>query len=141
MIVRTIEDVCQYEQERCVSGVGFDSIRVLLERDGMGFSLHKTIIPKGGPYNWHYKHHLEACYCISGIGELIDLETGNRYIIEPDSTYILDKHDNHTFEALEDVVLISVFNPPVTGNEVHQEDGSYSITKNEKLYTNDFWEE
>ena len=140
MIVRTIEKVGQFEPERCVSGVGFESVRVLLERDGMGFSLHKTIIPKGGPYNWHYKHHLEACYCISGIGELVDLETGNRHIIEPDTTYILDNHDNHTFEALEDVVLISVFNPPVTGNEVHQEDGSYSITKDESSGTNDFWE-
>jgi L-ectoine synthase len=132
MKVRSIKNIRQSEPDRCVTGVGFESVRVLLARDGMGFSLHKTIIPKGGPYNWHYKHHFEACYCVSGIGELINLETGERFLIEPETTYVLDNHDNHTFEALEDVVLISVFNPPVTGNEVHQSDGSYSLP-NENL--------
>lgn len=127
MKVVTIEKTQLFEPERCVKGNGFESIRVLLEKDNMGFSLHKTIIPKGGPYRWHYKNHLEACYCISGLGELVDLETGYTYIIEPDSIYVLDKHDNHTFEALEDVVLISVFNPPVKGNEVHKKDGSYEV--------------
>tara|TARA_R110002020_G_scaffold246063_2_gene459828 strand:+ start:532 stop:918 length:387 start_codon:yes stop_codon:yes gene_type:complete len=105
------------------------SLRVLLEKDNMGFSLHKTIIPKGQKGHWHYKHHKEACYCVSGKGILTNLDTNRHYTIEKDSIYILDNHDNHIFEALEDVVLISVFNPPVKGQEVHQEDGSYSISK------------
>lgn len=130
MIVKTIEKICQFEPERNVQGVGFSSVRVLLESDNMGFSLHKTIIPKGGPYNWHYKNHLEACYCVSGSGELVDLGSGKRYIVEPDTTYILNNNDNHTFEALEDTVLISIFNPPVTGNEVHLKDGSYAAAAN-----------
>jgi len=123
MKIRTIKQL--ENTERHVKGVGFDSIRVLLERDGMGFSLHKTIIPKGGPYNWHYKNHLEACYCIAGGGIIVNLDNGECHEIKPDTTYILDNHDNHTFEAIEDTVLISVFNPPVKGNEVHREDGSY----------------
>jgi L-ectoine synthase len=40
--------------------------------------------------------------------------------------YALDKHDVHYVKALEDTVLISVFNPPVTGREVHDADGSYA---------------
>ena len=110
---------------RHVKGVGFDSIRILLESDGMGFSLHKTIIPKGEPQHWHYKYHLESCYCVSGLGVITNLDTGERFKIEPETTYVLDHHDDHMFEALEDTVLISVFNPPVTGNEIHKEDGSY----------------
>lgn len=141
MVVKTIEKICLFEPERNVKGVGFNSIRVILERDKMGFSLHKTIIPKGGPYNWHYKNHLEACYCVSGVGELVDLESGKKHKIETDTTYILDNHDNHTFEALEDVVLISVFNPPVSGNEVHLDDGSYEVVKDGCDITNSFWEE
>jgi L-ectoine synthase len=140
MKVKSIKNVRQFEPDRCVTGVGFESVRVLLARDGMGFSLHKTIIPKGGPYNWHYKHHFEACYCVSGIGELVNLETGERFVIEPETTYILDNHDNHTFEAIEDIVLISVFNPPVTGNEVHQSDGSYAVETVENTCGNCFWE-
>lgn len=139
MKVASIDKIRQFEQERCVKGVGFESIRVLLKKDGMGFSLHKTIIPKGGPYNWQYKHHLEACYCIQGNGILKSLDNGFEYTIEPDTIYILDNHDNHTFEAIDDVVLISIFNPPVTGNEVHNEDGSYDIEER-TAPTNNFWE-
>jgi len=104
------------------------SLRVLLEKDNMGFSLHKTIIPKGQKGHWHYKYHQEACYCVSGYGELINMDTKESFLIIPETTYVLDNYDNHTFEAFEDVVLISVFNPPVKGQEVHQEDGSYSIS-------------
>ncbi len=103
------------------------SLRLLVASDGLGFSMHKTIIPKGEVQHWHYKNHLEACYCIEGRGSLVDLATGSRYLIVPDTLYALDEHDRHTFQALEDVVLISVFNPPVTGREVHDENGSYSL--------------
>jgi L-ectoine synthase len=112
---------------KCPRG-GFVSLRALLAKDGMGFSLHKTIVPVGPPQHWHYKHHLEACYCIAGRGILTNYKTGEAFTIEPDSVYVLDKHDEHSFQALEEVVLISVFNPPVTGTEVHGEDGSYEAT-------------
>lgn len=129
MKVRTIKEI--QKTERDVEGKGFRSLRLLLEKDGMGFSLHKTLIPKGVPQHWHYKNHLEACFCIQGRGILNNLDTGEEYEIVPDTIYILDKHDNHTFKAIEDVILISVFNPPVTGKEVHNSDGSYSLIKNQ----------
>lgn len=113
---------------KCPKGA-FTSIRPVLHCDGMGFSVHKTIIPKGGPHFWHYKHHLESCYCIAGHGELVSLATGERFAISPDTVYLLDKNDPHTFEAFDDVVLISIFNPPVTGLEVHGPDGSYKNPK------------
>lgn len=103
------------------------SVRILLEKDNMGFSLHKTIIKKG-TYHWHYKNHLESCYCISGHGWITDLNTNISYEIFPDTTYVLNNHDKHKFTATEDTILMSVFNPPVMGNEIHQEDGSYKLT-------------
>lgn len=118
-IVGTSRDV------HCPKG-GFNSQRLLLASDGMGFSLHKTIIPAGEPQRWHYKHHLEACYCVEGYGVLRNLSTGEEHEIRPGVLYALDQHDDHTFQALEETVLISVFNPPVTGAEVHREDGSYA---------------
>lgn len=105
---------------------GFTSFRFLLAGDGLGFSLHKTVIPKGGAQRWHYRHHLEACYCVSGRGVLIEWEGCKEWVVEPDTVYAPDNHDLHTFQALEDTVLICVFNPPVTGREVHQDDGSYA---------------
>ena len=136
-IIDTSELIGTDREVKCPNG-GFTSFRAILARDGMGFSLHRTFIPKGSPQHWHYAHHLEACYCIEGRGVITDLATGNRHLITPGVIYSLDRHDDHTFEALEDVTLISVFNPPVTGKEVHDENGSYHIPK--PANGNDYWE-
>lgn len=109
---------------KCPKG-GFVSNRILLEEDKMGYTLTKTIIPIGERQFWHYKNHLETCYCIAGKGVLVNANTKENFYIEPDTVYILDKNDPHYFEAFEECVLICVFNPPLTGNEIHKEDGSY----------------
>lgn len=134
MKVVRLDDIRDSSREvHCPKG-GFTSFRFLLARDGMGFSLHKTVIPAGLPQHWHYKNHLEACYCVSGKALLTNARTGQYWAIAPDTCYVLDKHDDHTFEALEDTVLISVFNPPVTGDEVHGPDGSYAIDIDHALW-------
>jgi L-ectoine synthase len=112
----------------CPDGA-FASSRFLLDRDGMGFGLHHTRIQAGGPYNWHYKNHQEACYCVSGEGILTDTGSGESWEISPGSLYILDDFKAHSFLAFTEVVLISVFNPPCVGGEVHQGDGSYPAKK------------
>jgi ParB-like chromosome segregation protein Spo0J len=63
---------------------------------------------------------------VSGKGLLINTSTGQYWSITPYTTYVLDNHEEHTLEALEEMTLICVFNPPLVGNEVHQEDGSYA---------------
>ena len=124
MFTRSIKEI--ENTERHVKGVGFDSLRLILAKDGMGFSVHKTIIPQSDTaHHWHYKNHLEACYCISGKAILTNIESGKKYNIEPGTIYALDKNDDHTFLPIEDTVLISIFNPPVKGRGIHNEDGSY----------------
>jgi hypothetical protein len=93
----------------------------------MGYGLTKTVVPVGIVNRWHYKNHLESCYCVSGKGILINETTKEYWAIGPDTTYVLDKNDPHTFEALEEVTLICIFNPPLTGKEIHQEDDSYAL--------------
>lgn len=115
--------------ERDVKFTGGHSVRLVIEKDKMGFGVCKTYIPKGGPHHWHYPEHLEACYCLRGSGILRSLEDGTEHLITPDVTYLLDNHDDHTFEALEDTVLISIFNPPLVGDEYHDENGQYRINK------------
>ena len=58
------------ETERDVVFTGGHSLRMVIEKDKMGFGVCKTYIPKGGPHHWHYQNHLEACYCIKGHGYL-----------------------------------------------------------------------
>jgi len=122
MIVRHKEAL----KVNCPNG-GFISNRYLLESDNMGFSMTKTVVPKGDEQHWHYKNHLEACFCVAGTGELIDLKTGDSYIIKPNTMYALDKNDDHLFIAHETVTLICAFNPPLKGDEVHKSDGSYEV--------------
>ncbi len=118
---------------KCPKG-GFTSNRILLESDGMGYSLTKTVV-NPGVHHWHYKDHLESCYCVSGYGRLTNKTTGEQFDIEPDTTYVLDKHDDHIFQCLEPTVLICVFNPPLTGQEVHQDDGSYAVEWKSPVYS------
>jgi len=82
--------------DRDVLFTGGNSIRALVKSDNMGFGVCKTYIPKGGPHHWHYLNHLEACYCISGSGEITNLETKEKHKISPDIMYVLDKNDNHS---------------------------------------------
>lgn len=104
---------------------GGESKRIVIKKDKMGFGLCETHIEQGGPYHWHYPNHLEACYCISGSGIITDLTSGESYPILPGTTYLLNNHDDHEFIAHSDVVLISVFNPPLIGNETHDANGNY----------------
>jgi quercetin dioxygenase-like cupin family protein len=117
----------------CPNG-GFVSNRILLDEDNMGYTMTKTVIPVNGKQFWHYKDHLESCYCVKGKGELTNKETGETFEISEDVTYVLDKNDAHYFEAFEEVTLICVFNPPLTGKEVHKEDGSYESEYRSPVY-------
>ena len=110
----------------CPTG-GFVSRRMLLESDGMGYTITHTTITPGIKQRWHYKNHLESCYCLKGSGTLIDEATGEKYRIRPGTMYVLDKHDAHLFIADIETELLCVFNPPLKGREIHQEDGSYEI--------------
>lgn len=103
------------------------SNRLLVESDGMGFGLTKTVVAPGKKVFQHYKNHLESCYCVSGRAIITNAVTGEEHSIEPDVTYVLDKNDPHYFEAFEETVLICVFNPPLKGNEIHDAEGSYPV--------------
>jgi L-ectoine synthase len=76
-----------------------------------------------------YKHHLEAVYLIEGEGEIEDLATGDVHGLAVGTIYALDKHDRHILRANKGthMRMVCVFNPPVTGQEVHDEDGAYII--------------
>lgn len=127
MIVRHLKDAKQ-SQRKVVSPDGkWDSVRLLLRDDNMGFSFHITTIKAGEELHMHYQNHLESVYCISGRGEIEDLQTEKRHRIEPGVVYALDKHDKHILRAESELQLACVFNPPLSGQEVHNEAGSYEL--------------
>ena len=128
MIVRTLAE-CEQSERRVESETGtWESTRMLLKDDNMGFSFHITTIYANTETHIHYQNHLESVYCMSGDGEIEDLADGKIYPIKPGTLYILDKHDNHLLRGgSEDMKLACVFNPPLTGKEVHDADGVYAL--------------
>jgi L-ectoine synthase len=91
----------------------------------MGFSLHETTMFAGTSTAMHYKHHLEAVYCVAGEGEIESREDGRRWPITPGVVYALDEHDRHVLHARTAMRLVCVFNPPVAGRETHDASGAY----------------
>jgi len=129
MIVRDFNKIVNDEKQkdRVVSDAKWTSVRMLLAQDGMGFSFHITFLEAGSEHEFEYKNHFESVYCMQGKGTIKDLATGETHEIKPGVMYALDKHDRHVLTAEEELVMACCFNPPVTGNEVHQADGSYAL--------------
>lgn len=123
MIVRTLDEVVGTESD--VGSTTWRSRRLLLARDGMGFSVHDTLIFAGTSTVMEYRHHLEAVYCIEGRGSIEALSTGETHPIVPGTIYALDRHDRHVLRAETELRLVCVFNPPLRGDEVHGPDGAY----------------
>ena len=146
MILRNIEDA--ERSDRRVVTENWESVRLLLTGDRMGFSFHITTIYPGTETRIWYKNHLESVYCIEGEGEVEVLDgtveygredaerigksedverTSAVYRISPGTIYILDKNDRHILRAKTALKLACVFNPPLNGREIHDEDGVYPL--------------
>jgi len=111
--------------DRNVVTDGWESARLLLKGDGAGFSFHITTLYAGKELRMQYRNHVEAVFVIQGEGTIEDLGTGEVHELRPGVLYVLNRHDPHVVRPRTDIVTACVFNPPVTGREVHDESGSY----------------
>lgn len=125
MIVRTLSEI--EGTERDVRAETWHSRRFVLAREGVGFSFHETVMYAGTETPMWYAHHIEAVYCVGGEGELVDDETGEVHHVTDGTMYLLNGHEHHRMRPKTDMRLICVFNPPVTGAEVHDENGVYPL--------------
>ncbi|MBN1762012.1 MAG: ectoine synthase [Methanomicrobia archaeon] len=125
MIVRTLADA--EKSARCIVSENWESARLLLKGDNMGFSFHITTIYAGTETPIWYQNHLESVYCMEGEGEVETVLEGKIYPIQPGTIYVLDNHDQHLLRAKTQMKLACVFNPPLSGTEVHDENGVYPL--------------
>ena len=131
MLIRTLEET--RASERNVKSNGWDSARLLLKDDGMGFSFHVTTMYAGEELAMHYQNHLEAVLVLSGTGPIEDLGPGEVHPLAPGVLYALNAHDRHIVRPETDILTACVFNPPVTGREVHDETGAYPADPEAKV--------
>lgn len=125
MIVKQLADITGTNED--VKGETWNSRRLLLAKDHVGFSLHDTIMKAGTETTMWYKNHIEAVYCIEGEGQLEDLANGKTYQLSPGTLYVLNGNERHIVRPKTDVRMVCVFNPPVTGRETHDEEGAYPL--------------
>ena len=123
MIIRKLKDIRASDSN--VKAEGWSSARLLLADDGMGFSFHLTTLKAGTELKFHYRHHLEAVMVLKGKGTIEDLGTGQTHELRPGVLYALNENDRHIVRPETDILTACVFNPPVTGREVHDETGAY----------------
>lgn len=129
MIVRKLQEA--EKTNRRIVSEGWESTRLLLKNDNMGFSFHITTIYEGADLNLHYQNHLESVYCISGEGSVMAEDDGVVHEITPGTIYILDKNDKHVLKAKSEMKMACVFNPPLHGKEVHNAEGAYELDAEE----------
>lgn len=127
MIFRTLKEASENGRKIVSPDGNWDSTRLLLKDDNMGFSFHITTIYKDADFQMHYQNHLESVYCISGRGEVETIDDGKKYAIEPGSIYMLNKHDKHILRAFEEMQMACVFTPGLNGKEVHNKEGAYEL--------------
>lgn len=131
MIVRTLDEIT--DTDRDVVTPNWRSKRIVLGGDRVGFSLHETVLAAGTVNDFWYANHIEAVLIVEGDGELLDKETGTTHQLAPGSMYLLNEHEHHQLRPRTRMRAICVFNPPVTGKEVHDENGVYPLVPVEDL--------
>jgi L-ectoine synthase len=125
MIVRTLDDVT--DNDRDIKTPGWRSRRLVLASENPGFSFHETILYAGTVNTFWYANHIEAVFVIEGKGTITNDDTGEVHTLAPGTMYLLNNHDHHTVRSETDIRTMCVFNPPVTGREVHDETGAYPL--------------
>lgn len=126
MIVRCLHDLDGTDRDARTKN--WRSKRIVLAQERVGFSVHETVAYAGTANDFWYANHIEAVLIIEGVGELIDKETGRTYELKPGTLYLLDRHEHHRVLPWTDIRAVCIFNPPLTGREVHNKDGAYPLS-------------
>lgn len=125
MIVKRLQDIDGTVDD--VQAETWKSRRFLLKKDNVGFSMHDTVLYAGQETHMWYKNHVEAVYVIEGEGVLYDKDNDTTHELKPGTMYLLNGHEKHVVRPIKDIRCVCVFNPPVTGQEVHDEEGTYPL--------------
>jgi quercetin dioxygenase-like cupin family protein len=128
MFVKRADEMRRAGKEMIVGNGQARSIRMLTKADGLGFGFSDVHLAAGAEAVLWYKHHWEANHIISGTGEVTDLTTGQTWKLEPRMAYNVGPKDRHRLRAHTDIHLVSVFCPPLVGNEQHDKDGALAAS-------------
>ncbi|MCK2244129.1 MULTISPECIES: ectoine synthase [unclassified Crossiella] len=115
MLIRTLEEVIGTERD--VAWGDGRSRRLLVEADGKGYALTDTYVQPGAEAHLQYDHHLEACYCVEGSGQVVTATQVHEITVG--TMYCPDQGEPHILRSDNGMRLVCVFNPPLRGHESH----------------------
>jgi L-ectoine synthase len=124
MFVKRADEMRAAGQELLLGKNGARTLRMLTKADDVGFGLSDVHLPPGNEATLWYKNHWEANHIISGEGEVEDLTTGQKWPLGPSVSYNVGPKDRHILRSFTEIHLISVFCPPLRGDERHDADGA-----------------
>ena len=130
MLVRTLDEVTDTDAD--IKTPNWRSKRIILAKEGVGFSVHETTLYAGTVNDFWYANHVEAVFITEGEGELYDKDNDVTYQLGPGSMYLLNGNEKHQLRPKTEMRTVCVFNPPVTGREVHDENGVYPLIVEEE---------
>ncbi len=126
--MRTLDELEALGRIRFPADGSFRSARFLTAADGTGFSYNENRVKEGTDLVVWLKHHWEANYIVSGKGEVTDLTRNQRWPLEAGVLYVVGPNDRHRLHLTEDECHLSIFYPPLRGDECFDEDGSYEAS-------------
>lgn len=128
MFARSVDQLTGSIDERIVLDGRVTAYRLLKADDGLGFSLSDVRMKAGVEVDLWYKNHWEANLVLDGELTVLDKTTGQEHVLSPGEAYFVGPDDPHKLFPKTDVQLVAVFNPPLNGDEKHDEDGAYPPT-------------
>ena len=128
MFVRTLDQLKSAGREAVVAHGKVRTVRMLTKADGLGFSQSDVNALESTESDLWYKHHWEANYVVAGRATVSDLTRDLTWELEPGSLYCVGPRDRHRIGTTAGVRIVSIFNPPITGTETHDDDGAYPPT-------------
>jgi L-ectoine synthase len=126
MFVKRSQDMREAGKEMIVAGGKARTIRMLTQGDDVGFGLSDVHFDVGAEAVLWYKHHWEANHILAGTAEVTDLASKKSWRLKPGMAYYVGPRDRHLVRAITDLHLLSIFSPPLKGDEQHDADGSLS---------------
>src|SRR5699024_11117049 len=110
MLVRSLADIADTDAD--IKSDTWRSKRIILAKEGVGFSVHETTLYEGTESYFWYANHIEAVFITHGEGEIEDLATGEVHQLAPGTLYLLNDHDKHKVRVRKEIRCVCVFNPP-----------------------------
>ena len=125
MIIRNVNQQKDAGHLHKVAWGLMDTVRLILAEDQSGFSVSDVTVTEDMDVVLQYKNHIEANIFLHGGGSLENLSTGEVHDVYAGVTYVVFPKDRHRVKLSAGTRLICIFNPPLEGDESHNEDGGY----------------